>query len=278
MLWIKSSECKLCLLLTSVFLFFQDNVMSSVLRFFIGLKYMWSFPSLMASLFSQLVNPSWSESKCDFVAHYFVLKVNTPPSYSILEQGRIFKKRVSQSCFLWCVSQSDLKKLSEIWGSFSWWGNMTSLTLRKRFGFKFPHKSHIIWPHKAATDSGVAGAFSRLPWYLSSGALAQIARSQLLDKSLQTPENMGCAVPEMLFKEASVLSIWQLFILAVALSNNNSHDNCFSYIKMLPSLFPTTFCLSGMRVPMLLRSSQTVVYVLSLLRVNRHDLSGEVTC
>lgn len=85
------------------------------------------------------------------------------------------------------------------------------------------------------------------------GVLAHIAMSQPVDKRPQTLENMGCAVTEMLFKEASVLSIWQLFIIAVALRNNNSHDNCFSYIKMLPSLFPTTFCLSGMRVPTLLR-------------------------
>lgn len=74
------------------------------------------------------------------------------------------------------------------------------------------------------------------------GALAHIAMRQLFDKRSDTLENIGWAATEMLFKVASVLSIWQLFIIAVALRNNNSHDNFFSYIKMLPFLFPTTFC------------------------------------
>lgn len=108
------------------------------------------------------------------------------------------------------------------------------------------------------------------PWGRSSAC-----KKPVISSKPQTLENMGCAISGLLFKEASVLSIWQLFIIAVALRNNNSHDNCFSYIKMLQSLFPTTFCLSGMCVPMSPQSSQTVVYVLSLLRVNRHDLSGK---
>lgn len=135
--------------------------------------------------------------------------------------------------------------------------------------------------HNSVPDRSTARAFAflrsaRSP--LSWGALARVARSQSLDKRPGTPENVGWAVTEMLFKAASVLSIWQLFIIAVALRGDNAHDNSFSYIKMLPSPFPTAFCLSGVRVPTLPGSEQTVVYVLSLLRVNRHDLSGEVTC
>lgn len=148
-----------------------------------------------------------------------------------------------------------------------------------------PTVAEVVWILPPVTifaklplNSSVAQGFPKRTSSHSSGAVAQIARSQLLDKRPQTPENMGCAATERLFKEASVLSIWQLFIIAVALRNNNSHDNCFSYIKMLPSQFPTTFCLSAMRVPTLLRPEQTVVYILSLLRVNRQDLSGEVTC
>lgn len=190
------------------------------------------------------------------------------------------KTCASQSCFLCCIpAQNYLKKQSEIRGSFSQQGRITSLTPAEGVWFQIPPQIPRNTPTQSCYWLWCSWSpFQACPRYLSSGALARIAVSQSLDKRLQTPENMGCAVPEMLFKEASVLSIWQLFIIAVALSNNNSHDNCFSYIKMLPSLFPTTFCLSGMRVPMLLRSSQTVVYVLSLLRVNRHDLSGEVTC
>lgn len=85
--------------------------------------------------------------------------------------------------------------------------------------------------------------------YLSLGQQFCLQKPIISSKP-QTLENMGCAITGLLFKEASVLSIWQLFIIAVALRNNNSHDNCFSYIKMLQSLFPTTFCLSGMCVPM----------------------------
>lgn len=87
-------------------------------------------------------------------------------------------------------------------------------------------------------------AWGTFPWGSSS------CKNRVVSSKPQTLENMGCAITGLLFKEASVLSIWQLFIIAVALRNNNSHDNCFSYIKMLQSLFPTTFCLSGMCVPM----------------------------
>lgn len=103
--------------------------------------------------------------------------------------------------------------------------------------------------HKAVTEPFLplssSAAWDTFRWGSSSAC-----KKPIISSKPQTLENMGCAIPGLLFKEASVLSIWQLFIIAVALRNNNSHDNCFSYIKMLQSLFPTTFCLSGMCVPM----------------------------
>lgn len=120
--------------------------------------------------------------------------------------------------------------------------------LTKGIGFRFPCKTHqqttklllsLFFPPSSSV------AWDTFPWGSSSAC-----KKPIISSDAQTLEKMGCAITGLLFKEASVLSIWQLFIIAVALRNNNSHDNCFSYIKMLQSLFPTTFCLSGMCVPM----------------------------